>query len=114
MARSAIHELTPGENIRVTESWQIAGIIVENPSGQWLYVNKIRRYVPPFTLMWRTNIERVSAFRVNSVAAPVAGSTSSTVGGPVIIMIFDREVGYSNGYTYDISARLAAILASLT
>lgn len=73
-------------------TWQIAGIVIDNPSGSWLQVSGINQYVPPYVLGWSYPVAPTQAsLSVRFVDSP-SGTPSGTQGGPVTVRISDVPV----------------------
>lgn len=76
---------------------QIRGIIIDNPSGQWLYVLPAYDYVPPYTLGWSRSFPGGTVtIEVRAGVAP-AGQVSTQQGDSVTITIDENPVGTSQG-----------------
>lgn len=88
-----------GEDI---ESWQpgfqIAGLRIDNPSGSWLHVETLNRYVPPYTLEYRADfIPSTTSLTIRFTDSPT-GTPSELVGEPIVVQAFDTPQGFSQGY----------------
>lgn len=75
----------------------IRGIVIDNPSGGWLYVVELNDFCPPFTLQWSRTLEYAgSAITVRYGQSP-AGQVNTTAGDPYTVTLFDGATGISNG-----------------
>lgn len=106
--RSQYFEFLPTEELRIDRvSWHIAGIVIDNPSDTWLIIYPIRRFVPPRTLMWTSDLPPTTTMvRILSIAAPTGGLASVVTGGPIGVTVFDTYVGYSTGLPYDVQSNI--------
>lgn len=84
---------------------QIAGILVDNPSGDWLLIQPGNNvYVPPYTIGWAHSFLPTTV-SVNVLATtfgaaralPPAGQVSTLQGDPVTIRLYDEPIQDSNG-----------------
>lgn len=73
------------------------GIRIDNLSYVWLYVEPLRRFVPPLRLGWRSSIMPASrAIRVTPLPSPT-GQTPIGQGGHINIEVSTFSVGDSEG-----------------
>jgi hypothetical protein len=76
---------------------QIRGIIIDNPSGQWLYVMPARDFVPPYTLGWSRSFAQATLTISVTPGNGPAGQISTSQGDAVTIAIDSAAVGNSQG-----------------
>lgn len=79
----------------------IRGIVINNPSGSWLYVVSERQYVPPYTDGWSmpTSYEQ-SSISINANVGP-AGQVSTIQGDPWTLILYSDPVDLSSGGPID-------------
>lgn len=83
------------------EGFLIRGVVIDNPSGSWVVLKPTLQYIPPYTFGWSTNI--VPGQQVMGAAyidGPVGNQPSSKAGLPVVIYLYDIQVGNQAGYTF--------------
>lgn len=96
----------------VSAPFGIRSVRLDNPSGMWLYIPEIMKYIPPNTLGWIDNVAPVTnTIRLQYVTAPTGGSTSAVTGGPILTTIYESDERPSLGIAY--TAATAADIASL-
>lgn len=87
-----------GQDLRsLATSFQIAGIKIDNPSGSWLHVTGIEKYVPPYTLAWSYPVNPTQLNIDVLFTTSPTGSPSELVGGPIVVELWDEELGASSG-----------------
>lgn len=83
----------------------VSGIIIDNPSGDWLLVQPGNNlFVPPYQMGWAHSFLPTTA-SVNVLATtfgaaralPPAGQVSTLQGDPYTVKLYDEPVGESNG-----------------
>jgi hypothetical protein len=108
------YEATVPNNLSISESWQIASILIDNPSGSWLYVSPLNRYIPPHTIAWSANFKPTTqSVSVLFADAPAGGIASVNIGGPVIVQIFDQPTIDNSGNVYDVQTSLVNLQADV-
>ena len=76
---------------------QIRGVIVDNPSGSWLYMPEITGYCPPYTKAWSIDVNPTVASISFLFRDGPAGQVSTLQGDPIQVTLFDTPVGNSPG-----------------
>ncbi len=75
--------------------WQIAGIMVDNPSGSYLSVAGYS--VPPYTMGWTIGLTPTALWvDVLFVNSP-SGSQGQLVGGPIVVTLYDTPLPNFSG-----------------
>lgn len=105
--RFSVKTLQLGQNLEsfAAGAFQIGGIIVDNPTGSWLYIPNIREYVQPYTQGWQRPISPTTATITVRFADSPSGSQSTLVGKPVTVTVSDEPVAASNGFPTGSGAR---------
>lgn len=84
-------------SIQLYNATPILGVVVDNPTGGWLYIVELRDYVPPYTLQWSRDLEYAgSAISVVYGSAP-SGQVSTNQGDPYTVTLDSGTVGASAG-----------------
>lgn len=84
-------------SISLFNSTPIKSVIVDNPSGGWLYIVELKDFVPPYTLAWSRDLEfSGSAITVQYGVTP-AGQISTQQGDPYTVTLVDVPSGTSAG-----------------
>ena len=80
------------------QAGHIGGIYIDNPSGSWLRVTGIERFVPPYCEAWSAPVVPTqTSISVLFVASP-SGTPSLNVGGPTLVRLADAPYPDSPGY----------------
>lgn len=88
-------------------AYQIAGIVIDNPSGSWLRVSGVEKYVPPYTNQWSYPCSpKLASVSVRFVDSP-SGSQSVLVGLPPIVTLYNVGVPAYAGTPSGAGARVA-------
>lgn len=96
-----IDVLSVGQSKTLNADFDVASIAVDNPTGCWLLVEPLQRYIPPNRIGWRANLSPTAkTIVIRFVDAPTDGVTSVSVGGPVIITVSDYESDMDIGDDY--------------
>jgi hypothetical protein len=75
----------------------IRGLIINNPSGQWLRVYPDGKYIAPYTLNWALSWEiGHTTLDIKSGEAP-AGQINTQQGDPFSATLYEEQVGSSPG-----------------
>jgi len=81
----------------------IAGIVIDNPSGSWLFVEGIKQYVPPYRQGWAYPVmpqqTSISVRFVDSPAGTVSNPVVLPVGQQVVVTLSDLPIPQSEGFT---------------
>lgn len=73
----------------INDGFQIGSLKIDNPTGMWLLIEPINKYIPPNTLGWVTNlIPKRTQLRLLYVNAPYNGAISVVSGGPIIVQVY--------------------------
>lgn len=104
--------------VSATMQLPINGIVIDNPSGGWLYVVEADDYCPPYTLQWSRDLQyRASAITVRYGKSP-AGQISTRQGDPYTVTLDSEFVGNSSGvaqqFIENFTPVLTAVRANLT
>jgi len=93
--------------------YQIASILIDNPTGCWLFIPQDNTYVRPFTLGFAHTFSPTVA-RVDVLFAAIGPDTTESViiGDPFTAMIADTPVGNSEGQHFTPIIRTRAINAA--
>jgi hypothetical protein len=90
----------PGTNlisISLFNATPIKGVVVDNPSGGWLYIVELNDFVPPYTMAWARDLEYAgSALTIRYAIAP-ATQVSTQFGDPYTVTLYSDPVGASAG-----------------
>lgn len=100
----------------VTATFPIASVQVNNPSGMWLYIPEVDKYIPSSTLAWISNIlPPTSTVHLLYVDGLVGGAVSAVTGGPITVTVYNEYQTETNGLDYSTatSGDIAAVLAEL-
>lgn len=93
---------------------QAEGVIIDNPSGSWLHVEGVDRYVPPYVMGWSFPFDpSVASVTVRFVDSP-SGSQSSLTGTPPTVYLSDRPVPAFSGTPSGAGGRQSTIPPSQT
>lgn len=85
-------------SISLFNATPIRGIIVDNPSGGWLYIVEILDFCPPYTLQWKRDLDYAgSAITVKYGIGP-ASQISTNQGDAYAIVLDSEPVGNSAGF----------------
>lgn len=76
------YDRDPGFFIRCVE--------IDNPTGQWLRLRDSELRVPPYTVNWRVNLP-VASRTITIDPQPVQGFSTTTVGSPIRLVLYDQE-----------------------
>lgn len=106
---------------QVSQDWQIARVSIDNPSGLWLYLSPVDRWVPPQTIGWVVNIyPTTTMLTIGYVDAPAGGIASTVTGGPIVATVFDEQTADITGLDYslvpaiiDLEAAIVALTAQI-
>lgn len=83
--------------ISATMQLPIHGIVIDNPSGGWLFVVEANDFCPPYTLQWSRDLEYAgTAITVRYGQSP-AGQVSTRQGDPYTVTLNSEPVGNSPG-----------------
>lgn len=96
----------------------INSIIIDNPSGGWLYVVEANDFCPPYTIQWTRDLEyRATAITVRFGQSP-ANQVSTTQGDPYTVTLNSEFIGNSQGsaqqFIENFTPVLTAVRANLT
>lgn len=81
----------------IPNSNQIAGLLLDNPSGSWLFIPQDRTYIPPYTMGFQHSFSPTFA-RVDILFSNgPSGQVSTQQGDPVRATIYDVKIGDSPG-----------------
>lgn len=104
-----------GATNHLGESFQIGSVTIDNPSGSWLLVQPISRYVAPGTLGWTAQIlPRRASISVNIVAAPTGGVTSAATGGPIVVHTDSEAYADDSGTDYGLQSAIVDLTEQLS
>lgn len=93
---------------------QVEGIIVDNPSGSWLHVEGIDRYIPPYIMGWSFPVQpSMTSMTVRFVDSP-SGSQSVQVGTPPTVYLLDTPVPAFSGTPSGAGGRVTTVPPSQT
>lgn len=92
----------PGTVSTLTPGFVAYSMTIDNPSGMWLFVQPIMRWVPPYTLAWRASLPGTQNPTVAMSNAPVGAPTSVQSGGPVVVNISSADVDDYAGEIYNL------------
>lgn len=88
---------------------QAAGIIIDNPSGSWLHVEGVDRYVPPYVMGWAFPFQpSVASVTVRFVDSP-SGSLSQLVGNAPTVFLTDEPTPAFQGTPSGAGARVTTV-----
>lgn len=81
--------------------WQIASVIIDNPSGMWLELRPSYTLIPPNTLGRIISLDpRSQTINLVYVDAPIGGVASAVTGGPISVQAFDEILTDDVGTDY--------------
>ena len=100
-----IYQQPPGidfDSIVVGANLQIGSLIVNNPTGAWLWCEQTNEFIPPYTLNWaRTLTPTASRATFRWIATGPDGTVSIYLGDPATINLYDDATGgMSNGQPF--------------
>lgn len=88
---------TSKQSWQLPGGYQIAGVVIHNPSGSWLHIPQDNSFVPPYTLGWAHSFSPKQA-RIDILFADgPAGQKSTTDGDNPQAQIYDLTVAESAG-----------------
>lgn len=84
--------------IALATLWHIAGVQVDNPTGSWINIPNVGN-VPPYTIGWTRSVSPAAInIDVRFQASPSGATSDPTLGGLVVVTIYDHPVADLDGY----------------
>lgn len=105
-----------GQSVVVTEATVIHSFIIDNPTGQWLYIVDTQDYIQPGTMGFTNNLSNPSSsFIFQFVNPPSGGIAGSVTGGPIVVRTYEfaQPRNYGSNYTAATSADISGVTAIL-
>lgn len=84
-------------SISLYNATQIRGVVIDNPSGGWLYVVEANDFCPPFKLGWARDLEYAGTALTVIYGRSPASQVSTTQGDPYTVTVDSEPVGLSAG-----------------
>ena len=92
----------------------VATLIIQNPSGMWLYIPAARQYVPPQSLGAVVNLTPPTrTIVIQYVNAPTGGIPSAASGGPITVDATDAYINPYQGLDYGLDQNINTLNTSI-
>lgn len=110
-----IDVLSVGQSKTLNADFDVASIAVDNPTGCWLLVEPLERYIPPNRIGWRANLSPTAkTITIRFVDAPTGGVASVITGGPIVVTVSDYESDMDIGDDYRLVNATENLITSIT
>ncbi len=104
-----------GQTINFNDSWFVAGLMVDNPTGQWYYATGAERYIPPNAIGLSLAVyPAASTVSVKPTTPPPGGVANTSIGGNITVLFMDIPISENPGMDYSLLPAIQNLTVSLT